>query len=74
VGTPVRDIADMASGMEEAETSTEASTDPANKDYHLEVSLGWRSATAEMPEAVRTGDACDLLRTFTRERSKSGLE
>ena len=65
-GTDVRDIADMASGMEGVEDSLEAYSDPNHKHYQLEASFGWQPLTAAMPESVRSYETYDFLKTFKR--------
>ena len=56
-GTRLRDLADMRSGMEGAETSNDAYRNPKHKEFQLEATLGWQSRTAaELPEAARRGD------------------
>jgi CubicO group peptidase (beta-lactamase class C family) len=50
--THVRDIADMASGMEGAEDSLAAYSDPNHKHYQFEASLGLAAAASTMPESV----------------------
>jgi CubicO group peptidase (beta-lactamase class C family) len=67
-GTSVRDVAEMASGMEGAEDSAAAYLDPKHKQFQMEASLGWRIPTPEMPAAVANGDTYGLLRTFRRVR------
>jgi CubicO group peptidase (beta-lactamase class C family) len=53
-GTRVRDIADMASGMEGVEDSFAAYSDPNHKHYQFEASLGWQPLSPDMPETVRS--------------------
>jgi CubicO group peptidase (beta-lactamase class C family) len=67
-GTSVRDIADMASGMEGVEDSMEAYTNPANKHYQMEASLGWQPLTPAMPESVRSYETYEFLASFKRLR------
>jgi CubicO group peptidase (beta-lactamase class C family) len=67
-GTRVRDIADMASGMEGVEDSLAAYSDPNHKHYQLEASLGWEPLTPAMPESVRSYETYDFLKTFKRLR------
>ncbi len=67
-GTRVRDIADMASGMEGVEDSLAAYNDPNHKHYQFEASLGWQPLTTTMPESVRSYETYDFLRTFKRVR------
>jgi hypothetical protein len=69
VGTPLRDLVDMRSGMEGAETSNDAYRNPAHKEFQLEATLGWEPRTApQLPEAARQGDLFGMLRTIKRER------
>lgn len=67
-GTSVRDIADMASGMEGEETSVAAYSDPRHPHYQLEAALGWQPVTATMPAVVREGDTLGLLAALGRVR------
>jgi len=68
-GTRLRDIADMASGMEGSETGNEAYRDPAHKQFQLEATLGWQPRTASnLPAAVRQGDLPGFLGTIKRAR------
>ncbi len=62
-GITVRDILEMASGMEGA---NESYTDPANKHYQYEASLGWQPKTTEMPESVREEDTYRYLASLKR--------
>ena len=65
-GTRLRDIADMASGMEGGETSNDAYRNPAHKQFQLEATLGWQPRTsANLPDAVRRGDLIAFLGTIT---------
>jgi CubicO group peptidase (beta-lactamase class C family) len=65
-GTRVRDIADMASGMEGVEDSPDAYTDPAQKQFQLEAALGWQPLPSSLPASVRSGDVYEFLKTFKR--------
>jgi CubicO group peptidase (beta-lactamase class C family) len=65
-GTHVRDIADMASGMEGVEDSPAAYSDPNHKHYQFEASLGWQLLTTAMPESVRSYETYDFLKTLKR--------
>ena len=68
-GTRLRDLVDMRSGMEGAETSNDAYRNPKHKQFQLEATLGWQPRTApELPEAARRGDLFGMLRTIKRER------
>jgi CubicO group peptidase (beta-lactamase class C family) len=68
-GTRLRDLVDMRSGMEGAETSNDAYRDPKHKQFQLEATLGWQPRNAgELPEAARRGDLFAMLRTIKRER------
>lgn len=67
-GTSVRDVAEMASGMEGEEDSAAAYLDPKHRQFQVEASLGWRMPTPEMPAAVANADTYGLLRSFRRVR------
>jgi CubicO group peptidase (beta-lactamase class C family) len=68
-GTRLRDVADMASGMEGSETDNSAYRNPAHKQFQLEATLGWQSRTAaNLPAAVRQGDLPGFLGTIQRVR------
>ena len=67
-GTRLRDLVDMRSGMEGAETGADAYRDPRHKQFQLEATLGWQLRTAaELPEAARRGDLLAFFRTIKRE-------
>lgn len=66
-GTRLRDIADMASGMEGSESGNDAYRDSAHKQFQLEATLGWQPRTAgNLPAAVRQGDLPGFLGTIKR--------
>lgn len=65
-GSPVRDVADMASGVEGVEDSADAYTNPNNKHFLLEASVGWQPRTADMPDPVRESDPYKYLASFKR--------
>jgi CubicO group peptidase (beta-lactamase class C family) len=67
-GTSVRDIADMASGIEGAEDTPDAYTNPAHKQFQMEASLGWQPLPASLPADARAGDTYKFLTTFKRVR------
>lgn len=68
-GTPLRDLVDMRSGMEGAETGNDAYRNPEHKQFQLEATLGWQPRTApHLSEAARRGDLLAFLRTLKRER------
>lgn len=64
--SPVRDVADMASGVEGVEDSADAYSNPNNKHFLLEASLGWQPKSADMPNAVRESDPYKYLAGFKR--------
>jgi CubicO group peptidase (beta-lactamase class C family) len=67
--TRLRDLVDMRSGMEGAETGNDAYRNPQHKQFQLEATLGWQPRTApELPEAARRGDLLAFFRTIKRER------
>jgi CubicO group peptidase (beta-lactamase class C family) len=61
----IRDVLEMASGME---GSNESYTDPQNKHYQYEASLGWQPTTPEMPESVAQGDTHRYLASLKQIR------
>ena len=73
-GTPwgkvsVRDVLEMASGMEGGEGVGSPYSDPRHKHYQLEASLGWLPKTPEMPEAVHKEDTYAYLSTLGSVRA-----
>jgi len=64
----VRDVLEMASGIEGGESVGEPYSDPRHKHYQLEASLGWLPKTPEMPEAVQREDTYAYLSTLGRVR------
>ena len=68
-GTRLRDVADMASGMEGSEVDESAYRDPGHKQFQLEATLGWQPRTAgNLPATVRQGDLLGFLGTLKRVR------
>jgi CubicO group peptidase (beta-lactamase class C family) len=61
----IQDVLEMASGMEGA---NESYTDPKNKHYQYEASLGWQPTTPDMPESVAQGDTYAYLASLKRIR------
>ncbi len=64
----IRDILEMASGVEGAESGVAAYSDPQHKHYQLEASLGWLPKSADMPEAVQREETYSYLTTLGRVR------
>jgi CubicO group peptidase (beta-lactamase class C family) len=64
----VRDVADMASGVDGFEDA-QAYTDPKHKIFHMEAALGWQPRLPAMPASVRQGDAYGYLRTMGKHRA-----
>ncbi len=60
----LRDVVDMASGMEGDESGKEAYSDPTHKHFQLEAALGWQPRTPEMPSPVASGDTYAYLKTL----------
>ena len=71
-GTRLRDIADMASGMEGSETGNDAYRNPAHKQFQLEATLGWQHANGGSicRLAVRAGRPA----RFPRDRLKAAAQ
>lgn len=65
-GIAVRDILEMASGMEGA---NESYTDPVDKHYQFEASMGWQPKTREMPESVQADDTYHYVASLKRLRN-----
>lgn len=65
-GISVRDILEMASGMEGA---NESYTDPKDKHYQFEASVGWQPKAPEMPESVQADDTYRYLASLKRLRN-----
>jgi CubicO group peptidase (beta-lactamase class C family) len=61
---PVRDVLEMASGIEAGESAADPYSDPANKHYQLEASLGMLPKTATMGEEVQAEETYRYLRTL----------
>jgi CubicO group peptidase (beta-lactamase class C family) len=63
-GISIRNVADMASGMEVTDLTPEAFTDPKNKFFQMEAALGWEPRTEGMPDTVMKGDTYNYLRSL----------
>lgn len=64
----VRDVLEMASGIEGGEREAGAYSDPRHKHYQLEASLGWLPKGPAMPRAVQREDTYAYLSTLRRVR------
>ena len=62
-GTSIRDILDMASGIDAPDGDIE---NPKSQHYRLEASLGWLEMTPELPDSVKSGLTFDFLKTLGR--------
>lgn len=65
-GIIIRDILEMASGIEGSEMIGEPFDDPVHKHYQLEASLGQLPADPEHPAPVHEGETYELLRSLTK--------
>ena len=65
---PLRDVLEMASGIETGEAGPDPYSDPQNKHYQLEASLGILPKTAAMTEEVQREETYRYLRTLRRVR------
>lgn len=65
-GIPVRDVLEMASGIEGSETVGEPFDDPTHKFYQMEASLRWQPLTPELPQAVHRGETYEFLMSLER--------
>lgn len=64
----IRDILEMASGMEGIEHAPESYTDPTNKHYQYEASLGWLPKMANMPVFVKEEETYRYLASLKQLR------
>jgi CubicO group peptidase (beta-lactamase class C family) len=64
----IRDVLEMASGIEGVENGPDAYSDPRHKHYQLEASLGWLAKVPEMPDVVQREDTYAYLATLARVR------
>jgi CubicO group peptidase (beta-lactamase class C family) len=71
--TPVRDVLEMSSGIETGEAAPDPYSDPQNKHYQLEASLGMLPKTAAMSEDVQREETYRYLRTQRRVRAPGVL-
>jgi CubicO group peptidase (beta-lactamase class C family) len=71
--TPVRDVLEMSSGIETGEIASDPYSDPQNKHYQLEASLGMLPRTAAMSEDVQREETYRYLRTQRRVREPGVL-
>ncbi|HSG89460.1 MAG TPA: serine hydrolase domain-containing protein [Pseudomonadales bacterium] len=62
----VRDLLEMAAGMEGAEAGAAAYTDPLDHNYMLEASLGWLQKDPRHPDTVRAGDTWGYIADLRR--------
>jgi len=51
------------------EGANESETDPTNKHYQYEASVGWQSTTPEMPEPVKESETYRYLASLKRLRN-----
>lgn len=63
----VRDVADMASGIDGFEEA-DSYTNPTSRIYRMEAALGWQPRQDDMPQPVREGDAYGYIRTMGKGR------
>jgi CubicO group peptidase (beta-lactamase class C family) len=66
---PVRDLLEMASGIEAGEAAADPYSDPKNPHYQLEASLGILPKTEAMSEDVQREETYRYLRTLRRVRA-----
>lgn len=65
-GTPVRDLLEMASGMQGEEPGRGAAPDPLDPHYMMEASLGWLPKDPRQPPTVLRGDTRAWLASLQR--------
>ncbi len=66
---PLRDVLEMSSGVETGESEADPYSDPQNKHYQLEASLGILPKTAAMMEEVQREETYRYLRTLRPVRA-----
>jgi len=66
-GIKLRDVADMASGIDGKE-EPDSYTNPQQKIYRMEAALGWQPRRDDMPPSVRAGDAYGYIATMGKGR------
>lgn len=64
----LRDVLEMASGMDGLEDSAEAYSDPRQKHYQYEASLGWLPKTPALADAIQREETYAYLATLGRLR------
>jgi len=66
---PLRDVLEMASGIEAGESSADPYSDPKNTHYQFEASLGILPKTAAMAPDVQREETYHYLRSLRRARA-----
>lgn len=67
-GVTVRDLLDMAGGMEGTDEDADAYTNPANRIFQTEASVGWQPITASLPALVLAGDTHGFIASLGKVR------
>ncbi len=67
-GVTVRDLLDMAAGMEGTDEDADAYTNPANRIFQTEASVGWQPITASLPALVLAGDTHGFIASLGKVR------
>ena len=68
-GVTLRDVSDMASGMEGSEDNLAAYTDPKHKHFQMEAALGWQPRSTNMPASVRSGEVYRFVHSLRQEKA-----
>lgn len=67
-GVTVRDLLDMAGGMEGTDEDADAYTNPANRIFQTEATVGWQPMTASLPAIVLAGDTHGFIASLGKVR------
>jgi CubicO group peptidase (beta-lactamase class C family) len=67
-GVTVRDLLDMAGGMEGTDEDADAYTNPASRIFQTEASVGWQPLTANLPALVLAGDTRGFIASLGKVR------
>jgi CubicO group peptidase (beta-lactamase class C family) len=68
-GVTVRDLLDMAGGMEGTDEDADAYTNPASRIFQMEATLGWQPISANLPALVLAGDTYGFIASLGKVRA-----
>ena len=67
-GVTVRDLLDMAGGMEGTDEDADAYTNPARRIFQTEATIGWQPISASLPAIVLAGDTNGFIASLGKVR------